>query len=502
LQKIEATYDYVDADGQLVYQVVRYEPKTFKQRRPDGKGGWIWSLNGVQRTLYNAAEVAKAEAVLVVEGEKDVESARKKGIVATCNPGGAGKWRDEYSEILRGKHVTIIPDNDEPGRKHAEAVATSLHLKAASVKICNLPKPLKDLSEWFLSDEALLDLIEKAAPWSPEAPAVDPGFRDLFHSYEELQNAPPLTFAIRDFLQKDGITLIGGPSGHSKTFIALSMVKALLSGNALWNHFPVVEKAARVLYLVPESALGPFVHRLKLFGLLDYCAPNDERLLIRTLSKGPTPRLDDPRILAAAKGSHVFLDTAVRFAESRDENGAMDNQPFAEDLFALLAAGAHALVGLHHSPKTFVKETTMTLENVLRGSGDIGAMVATCFGVKQIDRDRNIVHVENVKPRDFTPPLPFQLIGRPYIDETGDFQMHKRPGECGSLADEQPDLNRSNSAKHDTRTAHLALVKEWDEKEPGLRASDLVERFDAIGAKVKEATIRGYRHAIRKGSVG
>jgi hypothetical protein len=323
-------------------------------------------------------------------------------------------------------------------------------------------------------------------------------FREIFHSWEELQDAPALSFAIRDFLQKDGITLIGGPSGHGKTFIALSMVKALLSGNALWNHFPVVERACRVLYLVPESALGPFVHRLKLFGLLDYCAPNDERLLIRTLSKGPTPRLDDPRILAAAKGTHVFLDTAVRFAESRDENGAMDNQPFAEDLFALLAAGAQTLVGLHHSPKTFVKETTMTLENVLRGSGDIGAMVATCFGVKQIDRDRNIVHVENVKPRDFTPPLPFQLIGRPYIDETGDFQMQKRPGECGSLADEQPDLNKNNSSKHDTRAAHMALVKKLDEEEPGLNSSEVRKRMAAEGIAISEVTIRRYRQDLRK----
>src|SRR5262249_45652910 len=161
---------------------------------------------------------------------------------------------------------------------------------------------------------------------------------------------------------------------------------------------------------------------------------------------------------------------------ARDENAAADNQPLAEDLFGLLAAGARTVVGIHHSPKQFAKETTMTLENVLRGSGDIGAMVATCFGVKQIDREQNIIHIENVKPRDFTPPLAFQLIGRPYIDETGDFKMLKRPGECGSLDEEQPELNKSNSSKHDTRTAQMALMRGWLDHEPGLTAPELREK--------------------------
>jgi len=341
-----------------------------------------------------------------------------------------------------------------------------------------------------------------ASPKSkPTAPALqDPSvtYREMFHTWEELQTAPPLSFAIRDFLQNDGITLIGGPSGHGKTCIMLSMVKALLSGKSLWNHFPVLERAVRVLYLVPESALGPFAHRLKLFDLMKYGAPDDERLLVRTLSKGPAPTLDDPRLLFAAKGAHVFLDTAIRFAEAHDENGAMDNQPLAEDLFALLAAGARTVVGAHHSPKSFAKESSMTLENVLRGSGDIGAMVATCFGVKQIDRDRNVIHVENVKPRDFTPPQPFQLVGRPHIDDTGDFHMLKRPGECGSLVDEQPELNKANSSKHETRTAQIALLKGWLEKEPSLTAPELREKFEDEGIKVGDSAIRRYRLDLRK----
>ena len=163
--RIVATYDYHDENGAVLYQTVRYEPKDFRQRHSDGNGGWTWNLNGVRRVLYNLPEVLKSDHVLIVEGEKDVEKARTFGLVGTCNSMGAGKWRDEYSDTLRGKNVTIIPDADEPGRKHAEQVAQSLHLKAASVAICRLPEPIKDLSDYPLSSESLIELIKQAPAW-------------------------------------------------------------------------------------------------------------------------------------------------------------------------------------------------------------------------------------------------------------------------------------------------------------------------------------------------
>lgn len=319
-------------------------------------------------------------------------------------------------------------------------------------------------------------------------------FSELFDSYDELLNAPKLTFAIRDFLQNDGITLIGGPAGHGKTLVMLSMVKALLTGNALWNHFQVEERAVRVVYLIPECARGPFAHRLKLFKLLGFAAPDDGRLLVRTLSKGPAPHLDDPRILFAVKGAHVFLDTAIRFTGAHDENSAAENQLLAKDLFALLASGARSVTGAHHSPKAFAKDNTMTLENVLRGSGDIGAILATCFGLKQIDKDQNIIHIENVKPRDFTPPLPFQLIGRPSLDDTGDLAMLKKPGECGQLEEEQPSANES---KHREKNDRIAFVASWLKGDPDMPAIRIAEKFKEIGIDVDRSTASRYRAAAR-----
>jgi 5S rRNA maturation endonuclease (ribonuclease M5) len=164
-----AEYCYTDERGNLLYVVERREPKDFRQRRPDGRGGWIWNLNGTRRVLYRLPEVLKAKSVLVCEGEKDCETARTLRLVATCNPGGAGKWRDEYSEPLRGKRIAIITDADEPGREHAEQVASSLSGKAESVKTLELAKA-KDLSEWVEKGgtrETLLELIRNASEWKP-----------------------------------------------------------------------------------------------------------------------------------------------------------------------------------------------------------------------------------------------------------------------------------------------------------------------------------------------
>jgi hypothetical protein len=334
--------------------------------------------------------------------------------------------------------------------------------------------------------------------------AIEPSaWREMFHTYQEFEDAPSLSFSIRDFLQNDGATMIGGLSGHGKTLILLSITKALFAGKGarLWDLFEVEGNAVRVLYLIPECSIQPFKHRLKLFGLYEHLRPEDNRLLVRTLSKGPTPCLSDPRILFAAKGAHVILDTAARFSEG-DENSAGDNmRGLASDIFALLGSGARDVIAAHHSPKPFARENVMRLENVLRGSGDIGAMLTTAWGIKQLNSAENIIHIENIKPRDFQPCQPFQIIGRPHIDESGDFQVLKRPGECGSLMDEQePERERGGGAPQavrDARVANLALMRGWLRENPGLTSPDLVRQFANAGIKVGDSAIRKYRKELR-----
>jgi hypothetical protein len=129
--EVVATYDYTDEKGALLFQVVRYASKAFKQRRPDGAGGWLWNLKDVPRVLYRLPDVLDAMAtprtVFVAEGERDCDALAAAGETATCNPMGAGKWRPEHARVLYGAaEVVVVADRDEPGRAHAQAVAESL----------------------------------------------------------------------------------------------------------------------------------------------------------------------------------------------------------------------------------------------------------------------------------------------------------------------------------------------------------------------------------------
>ncbi len=170
--RIVKTYDYMNEEGAILYQAVRMEPKDFRQRQPDGNGGWTWSVKNVDKVLYRLPELLQADQVIVVEGEKDVDNIFTLGMVATTNVGGAGKWQSSYSETLRGKDVVILPDNDEPGRKHADKVAEALRGIAKSIKIIELPGlPEKgDVSDWIDAGgtkEVLHELIGQADEWMP-----------------------------------------------------------------------------------------------------------------------------------------------------------------------------------------------------------------------------------------------------------------------------------------------------------------------------------------------
>lgn len=157
--RIAEIYPYQDEDGQPLFEVVRFQLKNFRQRRRSEDGKWIWNLDGTRRVLYKLPEVIAAvtvgEPVWVVEGEKDANNLIQLGLPATTNPGGALKWRDEYSEPLRGAKVVILPDNDQPGQQHAEQVARSLAGVAREIKIIRLPGlPEKgDVSDWIAERE-------------------------------------------------------------------------------------------------------------------------------------------------------------------------------------------------------------------------------------------------------------------------------------------------------------------------------------------------------------
>ena len=176
-RKVEATYDYLNPDGSLRFQVVRTAGKRFFQRRPNPAepGRWVWNMKGLQPTLYALPDLRAADKerwVWLVEGEKDADRLRGLGLVSTTNSMGAGKWRKYYNRELKNRLVAIAPDNDGAGMDHARAVASSLSEIAQSVKIVRLPglADKGDVSDWLNaghSIEELDDLLSRTPTYDP-----------------------------------------------------------------------------------------------------------------------------------------------------------------------------------------------------------------------------------------------------------------------------------------------------------------------------------------------
>ena len=170
---LEAAYDYTNENGKLLYQVLRYHGKNFRQRRPDGNGGWVWGLGDVKRVPFRLAKIRHSEFLAIVEGEKDVLTLERIGMVGTCNNGGAGNFKPELAVHFTRKHVAIFPDNDEPGREHALKVAALLSPVAKSLKIVELPElPAKgDITDFINAGgtvEQIRELYRKAQHWTPD----------------------------------------------------------------------------------------------------------------------------------------------------------------------------------------------------------------------------------------------------------------------------------------------------------------------------------------------
>jgi hypothetical protein len=257
-------------------------------------------------------------------------------------------------------------------------------------------------------------------------------FGDYFRSFDQLEEGD-VRMLINGFLP-EGVNLIGGLAGQGKTLFALSLVKSLTSGKYFVGQFQP-EEIIPVIYMIPESSARAFKQRCRKFGITN----DPELFLCRTITEGPALMLDSP-ILAAAVAKMkplIVLDTLPRFNEAKDENDAAANKKLVDDIAKLRALGCVGVLALHHATKSSA-DGPMTLENILRGTGDLGAMADSVYGIR---RDRMLyadgagameLEVRCLKPRDFDPPAPFRVAAsyqsesgpiKSYIDESGDFQV-------------------------------------------------------------------------------
>jgi AAA domain len=274
-------------------------------------------------------------------------------------------------------------------------------------------------------------------------------WRDYVKSPAQMSREP-LKFIVENFLPEEGITLLCGLSGHGKTLMVLSLVKSLCLGQPAFGipEFRIPQPVP-VVYLGPETGEKSLYKRLAAFGMGSW---SDDRFVSRTLSDGLLLTLNDARTVEMCKGKVVVLDTFVRFLDGHDENSSTEMQYMAESMFNLLRQGCRAVIPVTHSPKGFENHNTMSLEAMIRGSGDIGATLSAAYGLRMLDESKTHIHVECLKMRDAERPKPFHLFGRPQIADTGDFTSTYGVGTLSAYLG-----SRGQPAKDSTR--NLQAVK-------------------------------------------
>jgi AAA domain len=238
--RVVATYPYIDADGVVLFDVVRYVPKAFRQRRPLKGGGYTWSLGDVKPILYRLLELlAFPDAtVFLVEGEKDADRVASLDLVATTISGST-TWTPELAEPLRGRDIIVLADNDEPGAKKAGEAAQALHGIAATLRLVLLPGlPDKaDVSDWLdagHSREELEAVCLDAPLWQPPAEddlgAWDAGDDDAL--------PPPRGWLLGNTFCRRCISSMVAPGGVGKSALRLAQLLSLAIGRPLFSNDP------------------------------------------------------------------------------------------------------------------------------------------------------------------------------------------------------------------------------------------------------------------------
>lgn len=233
-------YDYRDEHGDLLFQVVRQPGHKFIQRRPDGGEGWVYKLDDVRRVLYHLPEINRSNGtVFVVEGEKDADNLAKLGFLTTCNPGGVGKWRSEYSKCLFDKDVIILPDNDEPGIKHAEQVRMMLAGCAHSVRVVMLPGlgPKQDVSDWIFKGGTAAELLALVREPEQQKPATNlPWVWDKVDW--DLYPIPEQEWTVPSRIPAQQVCLLSGHGATGKSTIGLYLAVAHCLGRDWMKSLP------------------------------------------------------------------------------------------------------------------------------------------------------------------------------------------------------------------------------------------------------------------------
>lgn len=397
-------FDYFDEDGVLRYQVQRFEPKTFRQRRPDDKGGWINNMEGVEALPYALPSLLanKNRAIYIVEGEKCADRLIREGKLATTNHGGANNWKPEINKWFKDRLVVVIPDNDEAGRKHADRVCHNLVGVAAEIRRIDLPglKEKGDIVDWLDSGNSVQDLRKLADAAAPLEAVDEPDeaepevSADVFETYSimQIRSLPPVEWMIDGVIPQNSFSVMYGEPGAGKSFLALDMALSV-AHNQLWHGRAVWGGA--VLYIAGEG-VGGLGKRIKAWQAYHGVLCDAPLFVLPTAVR---MREDDEveKLMRTIDGlgvdfSCVFIDTVARALLGGDENSATDMGMFVNACDAIKNHTKAAVIGIHHSGK-----------DVARGMRGSTALLGAVDASVRVSRSDNALSMKMEKQKDAEP---------------------------------------------------------------------------------------------------
>lgn len=349
-RRVVTTYRYEDERGMHLYDVLRFEPKDFRQRAADGS----WSTKGIRRVLYRLPHLAGCSTVYVTEGERDADALAALGLPATSNPGGAGKWRAEYAGMLRQAgctSVVVLPDADDPGRAHARDVAASCHAAGLGVRVLELPHlpPKGDVSDWLAAGgtaDALRALARACPIWTPTTagtstrPALDlVGLDALLAEPDDA-----VEWLVDDRFAFGSVNLLAGKPKAGKSTLARALALAVARGES-WLGSRC--RFGRVVYVALEDKRSEVRRHLRGMGAT---GTEPIRLLI---GQAPKTLLADLDALIAAGDTIdlLIIDTAQRLLQVKDANDYAVVTTAFEPVLALARTRGTCIVLLHHAGK-------------------------------------------------------------------------------------------------------------------------------------------------------
>ena len=443
------TYDYQTTNGELLFQVVRYAPKDFRQRQPDHKGGWIYNAKGVDRVVYHLPEIQGQQAVFIAEREKDADRVASIGLPATTCSGGAEKWRDTYTEQLKAAGVTrvaILPDNDAPGRKHAEHVATSCEAAGLAAKIVTLPDvpPKGDVSDYLDAGHTKADLtrLAKAAPRYTPPTAETAVDLPVVQSLSTVKREEVSWIWGRRIASKK-LIIVGGEPGEGKSTFTLDVAARITQG-AAWPDGGVAPQGS-VLLLSAEDGLGDTIApRLDAAG----ADSTYVHALTAIRSTDGTTRHADlsrdlPQLEAAIRQVQpvlVIIDPLSAYLGKTDTWKDSEVRSLLSPLVALADRYACAIVGVMHLSKSSGRKALHRLLGSIGFSAAARVVLAVATDPED-DSRRFLLPVKN----NLTPPadvLAFTLgAGRiewdttPVEGVTADSVLNELPSEPSERQD-------------------------------------------------------------------